>query len=187
MDESLPPEMYYHDRAHTASVVEATEWLCEMELVPLPDAHLLRIAALFHDVGFIDSYDDHEEKSIQISKTTLKKYPFTATQIQQISQLIQATKLSHRPQTLNEMIICDADLHYLGGNYYFVISNLLRKELSQYGKLDANEPSWDKFQLRFLESHQYFTNTAKRILEPVKQSNIKLIKDRLKINHGKAE
>ena len=58
-----------------------------------------------------------------------------------------------------EQIICDSDLDYLGREDFWQIGNNLYKELEIYGILN-NQEDWNRLQLKFLSSHQYFTQSA---------------------------
>lgn len=178
--EKLPSDLYYHNIDHTILVFEAVEWLCTEEQVSQEDMYLLKIAALFHDVGFIESYDQHEEKSCLIAEKILSKYKLADQQIECICQLITATKLPHCPVTFEEKIICDADLNYLGGNDFFKIGDRLRKELIHYGKIDKEDITWNKIQHAFLTSHTFHTQTSQIHKEPVKQIYIKQISEKIK-------
>ena len=75
-----------------------------------------------------------------------------------------ATKLPPNPQNLLEKVICDADLDYLGRSDFIPISN----------DIDLN--TWNKKQVAFLSSHQYFTNTAQRLREEAKDYQVERLK-----------
>ena len=59
-----------------------------------------------------------------------------------------------------EKIICDADLDYLGRADFFEISDSFFKELKGYKFLN-NKNHWDKLQVDFFETHNYFTHFSK--------------------------
>ena len=76
------------------------------------------------------------------------------------------------------MIICDADLDYLGREDFPIISDYLRQELIHVGKIKTNK-EWDELQIKFLSTHQYYTSSSKKTRDLKKQGNLKLVKDRL--------
>ena len=86
-----------------------------------------------------------------------------------------ATKLPPNPQNLLEKVICDADLDYLGRADFIPISNNLYEELRALGK-DIDINTWNKKQVAFLSSHQYFTTTAQKIREEAKEIQIERLK-----------
>jgi predicted metal-dependent HD superfamily phosphohydrolase len=140
------------------------------------DLLLLKIAALFHDTGFLYVYAGHEEKSCEIARASLAG-KVSLADIEIICGLIMATKVPQRPVSMLQQIICDADLDYLGRDDFDQLSNYLRNEFLDFG-IVSNEDEWEKKQLAFFESHQYFTRTciAKRL--PLKMQHLEQLKKR---------
>ena len=93
-----------------------------------------------------------------------------------------ATKLPQRPTNVFESIICDADLHYLGTDSYFLIAENLYQE---YKKLDIvkNREDWKKKQIQFFNSHRYFTRSAKEKYERKKLENFRLLNGEDELTH----
>ena len=58
------------------------------------------------------------------------------------------------------MIICDADLDYLGRDGFTETSEKLRNELIAYQIINA-ETDWNQFQINFFNKHKFFTQTSK--------------------------
>lgn len=75
--------------------------------------------------------------------------------------------------------MCDADLDYLGRDDFHEISDRLRQELIDHGKVE-NHRQWDEIQISFFKLHKYFTKTAKDTRNKKKAKNLKEIKARLK-------
>jgi hypothetical protein len=85
-------------------------------------------------------------------------------------------KVPQKPNDILEMIMCDADLDYLGTDSFEEISNNLKKELMWEGKIKTDE-QWDLIQIKFLKSHKYFTDYSIRNREDKKNEHLsKLIK-----------
>ena len=175
----LDPRLTYHSQAHTEDVLHQVERIAAAEKIT--DNRLLllmRIAALFHDTGFLRTYKGHEKESCVIMLTTIDNNAFDETEIDIIKGMIMATKIPQMPQSLPEMIICDADLDYLGRNDFEAISNALKKEFLAYGVI-KNEPEWDRLQVSFFDSHKYFTPSSIRDRCPVKMQHLELLKRKL--------
>ena len=136
---------------------------------------LLKTAALFHDAGHIKGYDNHEYNSTLIAREYLPKFGYTQDQIDTVCDIIMATKLPPEPQNLLQRIMCDSDLDYLGRSDFIPVSNTLYEELKEQNKI-ASLNEWNKLQIKFLSSHQFFTNTAKSLREVNKQKQIERIK-----------
>ncbi|MDR1761514.1 MAG: hypothetical protein LBR55_03590, partial [Bacteroidales bacterium] len=109
----------YHNLFHVQDVVQHVEIIGKNEGVSNEELLILKLAALFHDIGFTQSYKNHEMHSIAIAQTILSNARYTPTQIEQVCQLIVATRMPQKPHNLLEQIMCDADLDYLGRNDYY--------------------------------------------------------------------
>ncbi|HKG69195.1 MAG TPA: hypothetical protein VKA92_10020, partial [Segetibacter sp.] len=142
------------------------------------DLLLLKISALYHDVGFLQIYTGHEEISCEVAGKELFEFGFSKEQIEKICGMIRATKVPQQPFNVLEEVICDADLDYLGRNDFFQIGEGLFKEFLDQ-KIVSDEKSWNSLQVRFLENHHYFTTTAKERRQKQKQIHLDAIKDKL--------
>ena len=173
LENELDPRLGYHNITHTLDVLEQAEVLANQEKVT--DKHdllLLKTAAVFHDSGFLFVYKNHEEKGCEIAAESLRNV-FSKEDIKKICGMIMATKIPQTPNTLLEQIICDADLDYLGRNDFEPISRNLYKEFIVF-KIIPEDIIWDHIQIKFFESHHYFTGTSisKRNGEKLKHLNI---------------
>ena len=155
----LSPSLTYHGKHHTLDVLNVAESLCVAERVPYKETVLIMTAALLHDCGFLRHYNDHEAHSCQIARETLPKFNYTEGDIHRICAMIMATKIPQTPQDYCAEILCDADLDYLGRNDFYVIGQSLFSELKTM-KLVKTEEEWNNSQMRFLESHRFFTKTS---------------------------
>lgn len=175
LEKELPKTLYYHNVKHTVDVVTEVELIGWAEGCTDEEILLLKTAALFHDAGHVISYRDHEERSCEIAREYLPNYGYSQEQIDRICEIILATKLPPKPKNLLEAIICDSDLDYLGRIDFIPVSNTLYRELSERNMIGTlNE--WNKMQLKFLNGHQYFTQTAQNLREVNKQTQIERIK-----------
>jgi uncharacterized membrane-anchored protein YitT (DUF2179 family)/predicted metal-dependent HD superfamily phosphohydrolase len=174
LEQELSVDLTYHSAQHTKDVLMAAERLCLAENIVENEKELLLTAALFHDAGFLESYKGHEEQSCKIAKETLQGFSYNNEEIDIICDLIMTTKLPHKPTTLLQKIICDADLHYLGTRHYFAIANKLYHEYKQHGLVKDKE-DWHKKQIAFLEEHAFFTRTASKEYGSIKKENLQLL------------
>lgn len=168
----LDSHFTYHNLAHTLDVVEQCERIANEEGVENSrNVFLLKVAALYHDTGFLVTYANHEEASCKIFLEESAEYDFSDEEKAFVTRLIMATKLPQTPKDVYERIICDADLDYLGRPDFFSIGDGLRKEFLHFGIVKSNE-QWEALQIKFLTSHFYHTETSKRIREEAKQKNL---------------
>ena len=176
--EKLPEGLYYHGIHHTIDVTNSAEEIAREEGVEGEDLFLLKTAALFHDAGFVQEYVKNEKIGVTYAREVLPKYGYTDRQIDIIDGIIMATEIPQNPKTHLEMIMCDADLDYLGREDFYEISESLKKELIAFGKIQ-DDKQWDEMQIPFLEKHQYFTETNKRRRQPNKLKRIEEIKKKM--------
>lgn len=176
----LDPRLTYHNLAHTLDVLDQSLRISLAENITEPRQLLLiRLAALFHDTGFLYTYSGHEAKSCEIMRETLKGSTVTEEELQQISGMIMATKIPQSPNNLMEQIICDADLDYLGREDFPPISNNLKKEFLEFGVI-KEEAAWDPLQINFFEKHQYFTRSSNETRAPKKMDYLVQLKEQQK-------
>jgi predicted metal-dependent HD superfamily phosphohydrolase len=169
--ELLPERFYYHSLQHTLDVVKASEEIAGREGKNEAEIDLLKTAALFHDTGFFYTITHHEEKGCEIAASMLQQAGATPDYIDQIQQLILATRMPQQPKSELEMIICDADLDYLGRDDYETISELLFREMNR-PPVTISLSEWTDIQIRFLQSHHYFTPSSQQLRTPGKLKQI---------------
>jgi uncharacterized protein len=169
---ALNPQLSYHNIDHTIDVLEQCERIAHEEGVDEDNIYLLKVAALYHDTGFLRIYTGHEKVSCEFFLEDSKDFHFTEEEKGMILGMIMATKVPQEPHTLLEKIICDADLDYLGRKDFVSISDQLRREFISFGFIASNS-EWEQLQLKFLNNHQYHTLSERRIREPFKKENIK--------------
>lgn len=157
----LPKYLTYHSVDHTIYVLNRAIYIAQKMEIKEADLKLLKIAALYHDIGFIETNIEHEAIGCKIARKELKAYGYSQSDIETICGMIMATKIPQQPQTQLERILADADLEYLGTKHFEYVSNLLYQEMTHYNpKLILKE--WNKIQIRFIENHQYHTPFCKR-------------------------
>jgi hypothetical protein len=93
--------------------------------------------------------------------------------------MILSTDLEREPKTHLEKILCDADLDHLGREDFFKLDEKLREEWRAEGIDVSDEAKWYKATLEFINKHQYYTESQKKLREKVKQKNIKSLLKRL--------
>ncbi len=181
LEKGLPQNLYYHNLKHTVDVYTQVELIGRSEDVSQEEQLLLQTAALFHDAGHLIDYDTHEEMGVKLAREILPEYQYSERQIEIISNLIMITKLPPKPKNLLEAIMCDADLDYLGRTDFIPVSNMLYKELHEHGRIGTIQ-DWNELQIKFIEKHQYFTNTARRLRNVNKNSQLENIKNWIEKN-----
>jgi len=174
LNTELSADLVYHGIHHTLEVLDNVNFLIKKEKISINDSKLLRIAALFHDIGFIKTYKNHEAIGVDILKSAMEKFDCNMKDFPKIASMIMATKIPQNPKNNLENIICDSDLFYLGRNKYYKISDTLFKELLKYNLIKTKK-QWNDIQVNFLSNHSYHTKYAKENLEKEKRNRVEEI------------
>jgi HD superfamily phosphodiesterase len=158
---SLGNEYTFHNFAHSVEVVEAVVEIGEACGLEGADLEVVVLAAWFHDAGITEVYQRHEEASARIAERFLKKHEYHKDGIAAVTRCIMVTNLDTTPTTLQEKVICDADLHHLGRKRFWSRSSLLRTELEQVKKKKISDEEWLRLQQDFLRDRSFYTDYAK--------------------------
>ena len=173
----LRPELLYHSIDHTLDVYESSMRLAKLEGLEPVTTELLKTAAIIHDAGMLMTYQGHEEASIDLAHRWLPGFGYSHENIEQIARMIIATKLPQFASEQAERILCDADLDYLGRDDFFLISHRLRLEWIRLNVKPTSLKEWYRFQIEFLEGHNYFCFHARRTRQSGKDENLRLIRE----------
>jgi uncharacterized protein len=178
----LSERLYYHGVHHTIDVVKQSLAIAKREGIKTKeDLLLLQISALYHDSGFLVTYKDHETASCSKARKELPFFDFSEPDITRVCGMIEATRIPQQPGNLLEEIIADADLDYLGRTDFQTISNTLQAEFISYG-IVSSPSAFEELQLRFFESHEYFTKSSQQLRGPVKKLHYEELKKKYKLH-----
>lgn len=178
----LSENCVFHTISHTLDVVSNAEIIgnyCELDEESL---NILRVCALFHDVGYVDAYDDHERFSAQRAKSYLEAKHIDPEITIQVEAAILSTKTPQNPKDKISRILCDADLMNLTFDDYFEQIDLMRKEWEKVGKAKLNSQEFYRSSLEFFQSHEYHSKYGKTVLQPKKEKTELKIRNRVFIH-----
>ncbi|MHC5201957.1 Pycsar system effector family protein [Myroides sp. LJL119] len=170
---TLSTQYTYHNFNHTLRVINGLNEIIVNEAIPEKQATLLRYAAWFHDAGYIDTCEGHEEISAKLARDFYSEQGLNPQDIHIIEQLILATKLDHIPQNQLQEVIKDADFVHFTDSNYQQTSALLKREIENSCHKKIPELTWQKQNLEMmLYKHRYYTDYAKKVWQPLKQNNL---------------
>lgn len=168
LNDNLPPNYYYHNYEHTLYVLDKAMEIGQHENCTELQVKLLVAAALWHDAGYIKTYNNHEEAGCELAAFYLPGYGYSPEEIEKVKGMIMATKLPQSPKNKLEEIIADADLEYLGTADAGIWADRLYQEWHALDKTLTRE-EWQHKQVSFISNHHYFTDYCKSTREPLKQ------------------
>jgi len=185
--DELSPRLTYHSLRHTRDDVLPAAVRLAYDTGVNGDALLcLATAALFHDIGFLVAYDNHEAHGIALARVALPGFGYSADQLDIIAALIAATKMPQRPASPLAELLCDADLDVLGREDFWEINRLLLTETKHQSGRPIDEAQWLAGQLRFLEEHVYFSAAAHALRDDGKARNVNRMRHMLHSLNGSA-
>ena len=165
----LSEKCIFHTINHTLDVLKNAEIIGKYCKLEEKDLNVLRICALFHDVGYVDAYDDHEISSAERAISYLTSKNIDQSIIHQVEEAILSTKTPQNPKDKISRILCDADLMNLTFDDYFEQIDLMRKEWAKVGKAKLDSNQFHLKSLEFFRTHQYHSEYGKKILQPMKE------------------
>lgn len=178
LENQLPDYLTYHSVEHTRYVLDRVIYIASKEGVSKNDLFLLKVASLYHDMGFTKNHIDHEAIGCKIARNELPGFGLSDKEINLICGMIMATEIPQQPKTHLEEILADADLEYLGTRHFNVVSEYLYNEIKHF-RPDLTRKEWNQIQVFFMENHQYHTKFCKRYKAFRKQKHIAELKNRL--------
>lgn len=175
----LSGKYLFHSLNHTLDVLKNVEIIGKFSSLNGEKINLLRISALFHDVGYIDSYDNHEVFSAKRACNYLRSKNVSELSIKQVERAILSTRTPQNPQDQISRILCDADLMNLTYEDYFDQIELMRLEWEQIGNINLNSHQFNLNSLEFFQKHKYHSEYGKKVLQPKKEKNEQRIRSRV--------
>lgn len=173
-------KLVYHNLDHTQSVVDATTQIANHYQLNDKDFFIVCSGAWFHDTGYFEDIQNHEQKGADLAIEFLKKQDVPADVRDLVMQVILSTKMPQRPTNLLENILCDGDLFHLGTEEFTDKRKLMHKEIALLYGIDNNKKEWRIKDVEFLESQQYHTDYCMLLLNDQKQKNIDKLKSKIK-------
>jgi predicted metal-dependent HD superfamily phosphohydrolase len=176
LDENLSEKFTFHTLEHTTFVVEKADYIGKKAGLNEEEIILAKIAAWFHDIGYAQDMLKHEEIGAKKAEEFLQSRDIDDAKIQIIKGAIGATKISAKPKTLVEEVVCDADLAHLAEEDYFERIEKMRQEWKNHSTKKVSKRKFLGESAKFFEAHSYHTEFAQKELGPKKDENFEKIK-----------
>lgn len=169
----ISPAFLFHNIDHTKDVVKAATLLADHYQLSAEERLVVQLAAWFHDTGYSSGTARwHERMSKEVATDFLQQHQADAAIIEKVGNCIMATQWPQCPVNLTEQILCDADLFHLGTDAFDEKNKLLRKELNTLFTQKISKKEWREKNILFLQQHRYFTDYARKNLQPVKEQHL---------------
>ncbi len=186
-DQNKDAPFLYHNLHHTQKVVHAADEIARHYALSDEDYLVVMVSAWFHDVGYFEDTNHHEEKGVVVAQRFLEQEKTAQVVIDRVSNCIMATRMPQRPQNLVEQILCDADLFHLGTEEFDKSNRMIRQECNVLFRKHVSKRDWGKKAIQLLESHHYHTDYAKKILNAGKEKNKEVLEAKISTDQDYVE
>lgn len=172
MEGELPHDLKYHNYAHTVDVLEQALTLALRDNRSDQELHLLTIAAIFHDAGFLIRHQQNEPVGAEMADTAMRsRGGYSELECSQVSQMILDTTLlmTGEPQQSNAPLspyLLDADLSNLGRDCFWDQTRALADEL------DMSATKFFHISLALMERHNWQSNAGVELYQQKKEQNM---------------
>jgi predicted metal-dependent HD superfamily phosphohydrolase len=171
--------LYYHNYEHAMEVLANTKKIGAHYQLNDQLFFIVCAAACFHDSGILVPGDLlHEDKSASLADDFFQQAGVSGDDIAAIKRCILATKMPQEPQTLEEEIICDADLFNLGTAEFKEKNKQLKKETEARTNTKIDGLDWRASSISLLENHRYHTTWCQELLNETKAENLAWLKSK---------
>jgi len=171
-DQKIDAKYVYHNLEHTLSVLASVDKISEKAHLSKDDLLVVQFAALFHDTGYLDGPENHENRSAQLAEEYLKANGFDEEMIEKVKKCIYATRMNSKDTSQLSQILQDADLSGLASENYFDITERLRKERNNILSSEISKSKWNETNIEFLRHCTYKTKEAKELYKSKKDVNL---------------
>lgn len=171
-DQNIDPKYVYHDLEHTMSVLKAVNKISKLANLGKDELLIVQFAALFHDTGFIEGPENHEERGSQLAESYLRENGFDTDIISRVIKCILATKMNFESTDRLSLILQDADMSGLASSKFFEITEKLRVERNNTQAEHISKKKWDQINIDFLKQCSYKTLEAQQLYKFKKDKNL---------------
>ena len=164
--------LVYHNFQRTSEIVKMVENIGEAENFSADTIEIATIAAWFQDVGLLFDYENHEQKSANISKEFLEVQQYDKTKITQVLDCIASTKDDAVPGNREAQLLVDGIHAFEATSNFFYTRPLLRVEWELMANRQLDDVEWNQLQLQYLLGAKFYTAYGKNNFSPEVAQNI---------------
>jgi predicted metal-dependent HD superfamily phosphohydrolase len=180
-----PGWVKFHTFRHARAVAKASQEIGAACSLSEEDLEVVTLAAWFHDTGYLEGIEGHEERSVQIASAYLRDKGYPEEKIARIAGCIRATEMPQNPKSLVEQVLCDADIAHLASKDFFEVTELIRSEIEHRRGRKLTDKEWLAMNTEFVAAHQYHTDCARSKYDEQHAANLKALRRRLMREKGK--
>ena len=178
LEKNLGKRYTYHNQAHTLEVCNAVKLFAEHTELPPETYAALRIAAIFHDFGYLERSFDNEKLALPYIQDFGRQFGIAESILLAANDMILETTFPYQPSSAAGKLLCDADIEYIGRECFIEQAELFRKELSS-DNIVYTERDWWSFELKFLQENTFFTPIVQSLRNAGRLRNLEKVRQLL--------
>lgn len=183
----LDNKLVYHNLAHTEHVAKHAVELANYYKLDDKDFFIVLAASWFHDVGYIDKWDQHEQRGAEQAAAFLAERGVDQATNDAVKGCILATKMPQSPVGLLQQIVCDSDLYHLGSDDFKDRNRTMRKETENLLGKNIDKDIWRIGTIKLMENHHYHTDYCINRLSEKKKQNLEALKAKVQEDLAEAQ
>jgi len=169
--------LFYHNHAYTRELAGIVTRIAGNYKLDDRNLFITSAAAWFYNTGYLPAGgNDYKTKSAACAEQYLSGIGVDDATTSDVKKCILSAQLPQRPQNIQEEILCDAVMYYLGTIEFPEKNKLLRRETEALAGIKISGNEWRKKSIALMESHQYFTDYCRLLLSDTKNENINRLK-----------
>jgi len=170
--ERKPDWARFHTAEHAKAVVQACREIGTACDLSAEDLEVVTLAAWFHDAGYVEGIQGHEERSADMAANFLHEHGYPDEKIARVAGCIRATRMPQNPGNLLEEILCDADIAHLASKDFLKVTERVRFEIEHHMGRKLTQAEWLTLNIEFVAGHRYFTDYARTRYELQRSQNL---------------
>jgi HD superfamily phosphodiesterase len=178
--EKLPENIIFHDLEHAFLLKHYAETIGEHAGLTAEEMNILRICALFHDTGYVNSYENCNEESVAIASAFLAQQGVDKQMISHVAEIIRSGRIPQNPRDKIAEVLCDAEMTYIASDNGIEQFDLLYDETAISKQSPGKRNVFEQKYIAYFNAHTYFTDYGKTILQPKKEAAVIRLSGRLR-------
>ena len=179
LDKGLDHRLHFHKSSHSVVVLHEALRICHWMNVDPETTELIAIAAIGHDLGYLEQFENNETIGAEMTQSLMAKEDFSIDAIEFVKTAILETSMRISPQSWQGKILRDADTGYIGTTEFSTWEKRLQEEYQATKNKQYTSKEWLQFEIQFFEQHRFFTAFSKLYRLPLKKKHLQQLKDQL--------
>ena len=163
----------------TLKIVQTCDFISVHTDLDKQDRVKVILAAWFLYTGFSIDPENYQKVSVEIATKYYTEKGLSTELIQEIGEIILATRDPQQPVTIQAQILCDAENSWLADKSFSQTLKYLRKEKALAGKKEIPDKDRLSENITMFENHIYFVPFSRETFDKKKEKNKVRLQEKL--------